>query len=83
MCTIVTKIEEVGKDDLEKVFAEGDAHGVGAQIREVWVTDKKQLMDQFKADQSTNSKLHVIDIMFLVSNSKEKQPMEYDHHSNW
>ena len=49
MCTIVTKIEEVGKDDLEKVFAEGDAHGIGAQIREVWVTDKRQQMDQFKA----------------------------------
>jgi len=39
MCTIVNKIEEVDNDDLEKIVAEGDAHRVGAQIREVWVTD--------------------------------------------
>ena len=58
MCTIVNKIEEVGKNDLEKAFAEGDAHGVGAQIREVWVTDRRQQTDQFKADQAKNSKLH-------------------------
>ena len=59
MCTIVNRIEEVGKDELEKVFADGDAHGVGAQIREVWVTDRRQQLDQFKADQARNSKLSV------------------------
>jgi len=57
MCNIVNKIEEVGKDELEKVFAEGEAHGVGAQIREVWVTDRRQQMDQFKADQAKNGEL--------------------------
>lgn len=59
MCTIVNRIEEVGKDELEKVFADGDAHGVGAQIREVWMTDRRQQLDQFKADQIRNSKLSV------------------------
>jgi len=39
------------------VFAEGEAHGVGAQIREVWVTDRRQQMDQFKADQAKNREL--------------------------
>ena len=39
MCIIVDRIEEVGKDDLEKVFADGDVHGVSAQIREVWVVN--------------------------------------------
>ena len=29
MCNIVKTIEEVSKDDLEKLFAEGDIHGVG------------------------------------------------------
>jgi len=57
MCTKVNRIEEVGKDELEKVFSEGDAHGVGTQIRDVWVTDRRQQLDQFKADQATNSKL--------------------------
>ena len=59
MCTIVNRIEEVGKDELEKVFADGDAHGVGAQIREVWVTERRQQLDQFKADQARNGKLSV------------------------
>ena len=59
ICTIVNRIEEVGKDELQKVFVDGDAHGVGAQIREVWVTDTRQQLDQFKADQTRNSKLSV------------------------
>ena len=39
MCNIVKTIEEVSKDDLEKLFAEGDIHGVGDKVREVWCTD--------------------------------------------
>jgi len=42
MSTIVNQIEERGKDELEKIFAEGDTHGVGVQVREVWITDKRQ-----------------------------------------
>ena len=59
MCTMVNMIEEVDKDELEKVFADGDAHGVVAQIREVWITDRRQQLDQFKAGQARNSKLSV------------------------
>ena len=55
MSAIINKIEEVGKDDIEKVFAEGDSHGVGKEIREVWMTDKRQQLNQFKADQARNS----------------------------
>ena len=39
---------------MEKVFAEGDNHGVGTQIREVWTTDKRQQLAQFKVDQDRN-----------------------------
>ena len=56
MCAIVDRIWEVGKDELEKVFAEGDAHGVGTQIREIWMTDRRQQLEQFKTDQTRNSK---------------------------
>ena len=65
MCTIVNRIEEVSKDELEKLFANGDAHGVGAQIREVWVTDRRQQLDQFKADQTRNSKVSVYALMYI------------------
>lgn len=37
MSAIINK--EVGKNDLEKTFAEGDSHGAGNEIREVWMTD--------------------------------------------
>jgi len=41
---------EVSRDDLEKVFAEGDAHGV----REVWLTDRRNHAGQpisFRSDE--------------------------------
>ena len=46
MSAVVSRIDEVGKDELEKVFAEGDAHGVGAQIREIWATDRREQFSQ-------------------------------------
>lgn len=54
MCAIVDKVEEIDKAELEKIFAEGDSHGVGTQIREVWMSDKRQQLAQFKADQDRN-----------------------------
>ena len=57
MSAIVRRIEEVGKDELEKVFAEGDAHGVGTQIREIWKTDRREQLEQFSEDQARNSML--------------------------
>ena len=54
MCAIMNKVEEVDKAELEKIFAEGDSHGVGTQIREVWMTDRRQQLAQFRADQDRN-----------------------------
>jgi len=54
MCNVMNKIEEVSRDDLEKVFAEGDEHGVGDKIREVWLTDHRKQADQFHLDQTRN-----------------------------
>ena len=56
MCNVVKTIEEVGKNNLEEVFAEGDSHSIGDKIREVWLTDKRQQSQQFYADQVKNSK---------------------------
>ena len=60
MSAIENKIEEVSKDYSEKIFAEGDAHGVGNKIREIWVTDRREQLEQFNEDQARNS-------MFLMS----------------
>ena len=35
MCNIVKTIDEVSKDDLEKLFTESDIHGVKDKVREV------------------------------------------------
>jgi len=56
MCNIVNAIEEVSKEDLEKVFAEGDMHGVGDKVREIWLTDRRQQLEQFHEDQARNGK---------------------------
>ena len=56
---VVNKIEEVSKDCLEEIFAEGDAHSVGTKIREIWMTDRREQLEQFNQDQARNS-------MFLI-----------------
>jgi len=60
--TIVSRIEEISKDELEMVFAEGDAHGVGAQM---WITDKGEQLKQFSEDQARNSKLFPAEIRLV------------------
>lgn len=64
MNAVVSKIEEISKDKLEKVFAEGDAHGVGTQIREIWTTNRREQLDQFNEDQARNSKL----LIYVLAN---------------
>ena len=40
-----------------KILKEGDEHGVGDIMKEIWVTDKKGKQQQFKGDQANNSKV--------------------------
>ena len=56
MCNVTEAIEESGKDELDRVFAEGDAHGIGDVLRNVWCTDLKKQKKQFMADQANNGK---------------------------
>ena len=51
---ILGKVKEVDKAELDKIFAGGDSHGVGTQIKEVWMTDKRHQLVQFEADQDRN-----------------------------
>ena len=54
MCSIVENTEA---EVLAKIFEEGDEHGVGDIMKEIWVTDKKREQQQFKGDQANNSKV--------------------------
>ena len=55
MCAIVEKTKD---DDLEKLFKEGNEHGVGELMKEIWFTDKKRQVQQFANDQAANGKFH-------------------------
>ena len=59
MCNVTEAIEESGKDEITRVFAEGDAHGVGDVLRNVWHTDMRKQKKQFMADQANNDKWSV------------------------
>jgi len=62
MTAVVNRIEEISPHELEKVFGEGDAHGVGSQIREIWTTDRREQLERFSEDQARNSKFLKYDI---------------------
>ena len=53
MCQVVSALESHGRSELEGVFAEADAHGVGTDIRKTWENDKHNLKMQFQSDQLT------------------------------
>ena len=60
MCRVAETIDETGREELEKLFAEGDAHGVGGVLQNIWETDYRKQKDQFLHDQATNSKCYLI-----------------------
>lgn len=58
MSKVMTSIERECSTELSQLFEEGDSHGVGDKIREIWENDRRVAMSHFQRDQSTNSKLH-------------------------
>ena len=47
MCRIAETIEATEREELDKLFTEGDAHGVGEVLKNVWEIDHKKQRDQF------------------------------------
>ena len=60
MCGVAETIDETGRDELEKLFAEGEAHGVGGVLKNIWETYYRKQRDRFLHDQATNSKCYLI-----------------------
>ena len=48
MCNVVDAIDHIAVDDLQHIFEEGEAHGVGDKLKEIWTTDKRQQLEQFQ-----------------------------------
>ena len=47
MCRVAETIDETGREELEKLFAEGDAHGVGGVLQSIWETDYRKQKTSF------------------------------------
>ena len=56
-------VEATQPDELEKLFDEGDQHGVGDIMKSVWLTDKNHQKMEFNHDQERNSELDFIMVM--------------------
>ena len=53
MCAITKTIQP---KELEKLFEEGDQHGVGNLMKSIWFTSKQRQSAEFSSDQIRNSK---------------------------
>ena len=58
MENIMEVIEQEGSGKLENLFQEGEKHGVGQKLRDIWKADKRQKKDSFNKDQV--SSIHLI-----------------------
>ena len=54
MCDVVRSI---GEDELEKLYLEGEKHGVGKIMKDIWLSDTQQRKGAFFDDQAKTSKL--------------------------
>ena len=60
MCSVMEATQP--PDELEKLFKEGDEHGVGSLMKSIWHTDKDRQKTDFCSDQEHNSELQLINV---------------------
>ena len=53
-------VEQIRTEDLEKLCKEGDEHGVGRIMKDLWITDNERKRQEFNTDQAKNSKSCII-----------------------
>ena len=56
MCDVMNAIDSEAIDELQKIFEEGESHGVDSKLKEIWITDRRQRIEQFQQDQARNGK---------------------------
>ena len=56
MCDVMSTVDGVAVDELQHIFEEGETHGVSDKLREIWTTDKRDRLEQFKEDQARNGR---------------------------
>ena len=68
MSSVTSTIDEMCSEELEKLFAEADEHGVGSRLREAWSSDRRSDdANIFRRNQATNSEFcqGIITVSFI------------------
>lgn len=60
MCDVMSVIGEKCQVELKELFAEGEKHGVGHRMKEIWNDDRNDDAEQYERDQSKNSKFYSV-----------------------
>ena len=67
MCAVM---DAVNNDELEKLFVEGDQHGVGGLMKSIWITDKERQKKEVDQDQFKNGKVLFVCTIRNVNNTE-------------
>ena len=57
MCDVMDVVDQVAVDNLQHIFEEGETHGVGNKLKEIWTMDKRQQLESYQKDQAKNGKI--------------------------
>ena len=68
MCTLTNKINDVGNEDLQRIFTEGDSYGVGDKVREIWETDSNNRLNNLQKIKEEMVRFTVVSIDFCLKN---------------
>ena len=52
-----TIMEKIGDEELQKLYDEGEKHGIGGILKDIWITDLDRQRKEFSSDQVSNSKI--------------------------
>ena len=64
MCAVM---ETMQAEELDKLYQEGDQHGVGSIMKTIWLTDKDCQKKHFSVDQEQNGKCTAMCFIFIMS----------------
>ena len=83
---MVSVLEATQPDELEKLFKDGEEHGVGSLMKIIWYTDKDRQKNDFCQDQERNSEylscLKMVMHEYLYRTRRQRKQVEYDHHTD-
>ena len=78
LANVVTKLQEVAKEDLDNIFTKADVNNVGPAVRDVWESDLRKAKLEFFSDQQWSSKKSNLSIFYVYSLNQVLVAVETD-----